>query len=442
MLLSGTVYPADWTAQVVPEATTDHLDPAAIGAARMTFYRKNARRFRLEEIAEWSNPAFLNRIGLTMEGRVTRAALLLLGRVESASLLSPHPAQLTWKLAGPEGACEHFGPPFLLSTNRLYHKIRNVPWPLLPEDLIEDPQVTYAPRVVLETLHNGIAHQDYTRNARVVVTEHPDRLVLGNAGSFFAGAPADYFGARKPPGRCRNPFLVRAMMELDMAGTPNSGIHGVFAEESARCVPLPDYDLRDPDAVTLTLHGRIFDSPYSRLLIRKRDLPMEDIVALDRMQKKLPIDEDTLSRLKRGNWIGESTFERDISPTPMPSASARVGYIRSCARDRASDKQKVMDYLEKFGSASREEIRKLFRDKESEVPLDPPKEKKINHLLTNLRRTGWMKNIGSRKAPKWLAVPPEKRRINAEKRRSRSQNKTQNKRRKGSAAPLGKGRPD
>jgi len=49
----------------------------------------------------------------------TRAALLLLGKAESTGLLSPHPAQLTWKLEGPEHAYEHFGPPFLLSTTRV-----------------------------------------------------------------------------------------------------------------------------------------------------------------------------------------------------------------------------------------------------------------------------------------------------------------------------------
>jgi ATP-dependent DNA helicase RecG len=43
-------------------------------------------------------------------------------------------------------------------------------------------------KIVLEALHNCIAHQDYGRNGRVVVTEQPDRLIFANEGGFFEGA--------------------------------------------------------------------------------------------------------------------------------------------------------------------------------------------------------------------------------------------------------------
>ena len=49
--------------------------------------------------------------------------------------------------------------------------------------------------------------------------------------------------------------------------------------------PLPDYDLSDANAVKLTLHGALVDEAYSRLLIQKTDLPLADILALDRVQK-------------------------------------------------------------------------------------------------------------------------------------------------------------
>jgi ATP-dependent DNA helicase RecG len=110
-------------------------------------------------------------------GQITRTTLLLLGKAESAGLLSPHPAQLTWKLEGPERAYEHFGPPFLLNTSRLYQRIRNIQLRLLPEDELLPIEVSkYDQKIVLEALHNCIVHQDYIRNGRVVVTEQPDRL--------------------------------------------------------------------------------------------------------------------------------------------------------------------------------------------------------------------------------------------------------------------------
>lgn len=88
-------------------------------------------------------------------------------------------------------ACyEHFGPPFLLSTTRLYQRIRNIQLRLLPQDELLRIEISkYDQKIVLEALHNCIAHQDYARNGRVEVKALPDRLVFENEGSFFEGHP-------------------------------------------------------------------------------------------------------------------------------------------------------------------------------------------------------------------------------------------------------------
>lgn len=89
---------------------------------------EDGKRVILFEIpaASWSLQTFLDRAKLTQDGKITRTTLLLLGRAESAWRLSPHPAQLTWKLDSEEKAYEHFSPPFLLATSLLYRRIRNI----------------------------------------------------------------------------------------------------------------------------------------------------------------------------------------------------------------------------------------------------------------------------------------------------------------------------
>jgi ATP-dependent DNA helicase RecG len=106
----------DWTAQLVPGATLVHLDEPAVQLARNAFAKKYANRFAAEEVMAWPVAAFLERAHLLRDGQITRGSLLLLGKSTSAHLLSPHPAQLTWKLEGPERAYEHFGLPFLVAT--------------------------------------------------------------------------------------------------------------------------------------------------------------------------------------------------------------------------------------------------------------------------------------------------------------------------------------
>lgn len=160
----------DWTAQTVTGASLDDLDEAAVRRARESFAKKYANRFSSDEVERWPLSVFLDRARITQDGQITRAALLLLGQAKSAWRLSPHPAQMSWKLDGPERAYEHFGPPFLLETTRLYQRIRNIQLRLLPDDQLLPVEVSkYDQKIVLEALHNCLAHQDYTRNGRVVV---------------------------------------------------------------------------------------------------------------------------------------------------------------------------------------------------------------------------------------------------------------------------------
>ena len=294
----------DWTAQLVPGATFAHLDEPALQLARNAFAKKYANRFSAEEVMAWPVAVFLERAHLLRDGQITRGTLLLLGKSTSAHLLSPHPAQLTWKLEGPERAYEHFGLPFLVATSELYQRIRNVQIRILPDNVLIPVEVSkYDRRVVLEALHNCIAHQDYSRSGRIVVTETPATLVFENEGQFFDGQPDDYIAGNKTPRRYRNPFLAQAMAELNMIDTMGYGIHWMHREQARRYFPMPDYDLSEAGAVRMTVYGSVVDLAYSRLLIQKTDLPLTDVLALDRVQKKLPIPTEAADRLRKFGLI-------------------------------------------------------------------------------------------------------------------------------------------
>ncbi len=393
----------DWSAQTVPTAALDSLDAAALHKARESFAKKYANRFAADEVMGWPITTFLDRCKLAKDGAITHAALLLLGRPESAHLLSPHPAQLTWKLEGPERAYEHFGPPFLLSSSLLYQKIRNVQIRILPEDQLVAVEVAkYDQRIVLEALHNCIAHQDYLRNGRIVVTELPDRLLLENEGDFFEGQPADYIAGTKTPRRYRNPFLAQAMAELNMIDTMGYGIHSIHLGQARRYFPMPDYDLSFPDAVKLTIHGRVVDPAYSRLLILNTDLPLGDILALDRVQKKLPLDDATARRLRRDGLIEGRKPRFHISAAIAKATARKAEYIRVKGQDDAFYKQMVIDYLERFGSASREDMDALLITKLGDGLSVEEKKTMVGNLLTSLSRAGRIRNAGSRKVPSWM----------------------------------------
>ena len=397
----------DWTAQIVPGATFAHLDEVAVAKARESFARKYANRIELAEVMGWPPSTFLDRARLTQNGQITRTTLLLLGKAEAAYLLSPHPAQLTWSLEGSERAYEHFGLPFLLTTTALYRRIRNIQLRILPQDELIPVEVPkYDQKIVLEALHNCIAHQDYRRDGRVVVKEQPDRLVFENEGGFFEGHPDEYIAGHKIPHRYRNPFLAQAMAELNMIDTMGYGIRDMYLGQARRYFPLPDYDLTVPGAVKITIYGGVVDIAYSRLLIQKTDLPLGDVLALDRVQKKLPIPDAAAAHLRKAGLIEGRKPNYFVSAEIAAATASKADYIRTRAQDDEFYAKLLTDYLAKFNEASRADINQLLLDKLSDALNDEQKYNKVSNLLGKLRRRGIIENTGSDTAPCWRLVPP------------------------------------
>lgn len=392
----------DWSSVIVPDATITDLDQAALRRAREAFVKKYAHRVPDADVLEWPTETLLDRARLTINGQMTRAALLLLGTPESAWRLSPNPVQMTWNLIGQESAYEHFGPPFLLNTTELFQRIRNIRIRLLPDDQLLPEEVSkYDQQAVLEALHNCIAHQDYSRNSRIVVTEYPDRLLFQNTGSFFEGHPDDYIQSTRVPLGYRNPFLVQAMVELNMIDTMGYGIRRMNNSQARRYLPLPDYDLSHRDTVKLVIHGGVVDSAYTRLLLMNTDLPFTDILALDRVQKKLTIPDDAVRRLREAKLIEGRRPHLHVAANVAAVTASKAEYIRTRAQDDEHYAKMITDYLRKFESASRKDIDSLIKDKLSEALDDSQKRNKISNLLTKMKRKGQIQNTGSKSYPRW-----------------------------------------
>ncbi len=174
----------DWSKVIVDDATIEDLDPEAIAVARKGFKERYPKLS--SEINSWTDTTFLDKAKLTIGGCVTRTALLLLGKEESAHLLG-HIAQIDWKLqTATESAAEVFSVPFLLSTSKVLAKIRNYRFKIYPDNTLIPTEVwKYDEMIILEALHNCIAHQRYQSNCRVIVTEKEECLEFWNAGLHF-----------------------------------------------------------------------------------------------------------------------------------------------------------------------------------------------------------------------------------------------------------------
>nr|WP_187364407.1 RNA-binding domain-containing protein [Massilia genomosp. 1] len=219
---------SDWTGEIVPNATLDDLDSAAVDAARKRFTEyllkaetDTSRHDQIRAEAQvWDTVTLLNKARITKAGRITRSALLLLGKDESAHFLSPVDAKLSWILRDAQHATvssHPYGVPFLLATDQVFRRIRNEPVEAMPDGTLFPVAVQrYDAWVIREALHNCVAHQDYRLGGKVNVVEYPDKVVFTNLGQFIPPSVEWMLEHQSPPEHYRNQWLIDGMIRLRM----------------------------------------------------------------------------------------------------------------------------------------------------------------------------------------------------------------------------------
>ena len=154
--------------------------------------------------------------------------------------------------------------------------------------------------------------------------------------------------------------------------------------------------------VKMTIYGSIVDPAYSRMLIQKTDMPWEDILLLDRVQKKLSLSDEAIKHLRRLGLIEGRKPNIHVSAKVAKVTASKAEYIKTRAQDDDYYMKLVTDFIKKFGKASREDIDKLLNGKLSDALDIEQKNKKIGNLLTKMRRSKVIFNNASRTAPEWL----------------------------------------
>jgi len=385
--IRGQILP-DWSAGICASATLDDLDPAAIAVARQNYKVKHPKL--ADEVDGWSDSVFLNKAKVTINGQVTRTAILLLGREESVHYLSPAQAQITWVLKDAQGNdkdYQHFYPPFLLQTEALFSRIRNLTYRYLQDNTLFPTEVEqYDAWVIRELLHNCVAHQDYSLHGRINVVEQDDSLLFSNPGGFIPKTVEHVITSDSPPDHYRNPFLAQAMVELNMIDTIGSGIRRVFNTQRARFFPLPDYNLIDDSRVKVKLFGKVLDENYTRMLMLHADLELSDVMALDRVQKHHTLSDAQFRSLKRKQLIEGRRPNLIVAAHIAEAAGEQATYIRNKSFDKQHYKKMVIEYLQKFGQASPKDIDSLLHDKLPDILVLEQKKNKVKNLLQEMSK--------------------------------------------------------
>lgn len=388
---------ADWSAVLVPDATIDDLDPMAIKVARVNYKSKFSDK--AAEADTWDDITFLNKAKITIKGKITRTAILLLGREESEHFISPAEAKIRWLLKDSQGNDKDYliaCCPLLLAVDKVFAKIRNTKYRYIKDGTLFPEEIDqYDPFTIREAINNCIAHQDYSKNGRINVVEQEDQLIFTNMGTFLPGDVEKVIRDDAPLEIYRNPFLVTAMFNLKMVDTAGGGIKKMFLAQRQRFFPLPEYDFSN-NRVKVTVVGKVLDMDFANLLANHKDLSLFEIMALDKVQKKKTLNDDEERTLKKHKLIEgrKPNFIIAASVTAALPDAKKAEYILRRGLDDKHYKEMIVQYLKKFGPCSKKQLVEMLWEKLPDV-LDVRKKKnKITNLLTALRVERRIKSAG------------------------------------------------
>lgn len=387
VILNEEIVHYDWSADIIEEADYSDLDEEALQKALDGYCERYPKR--AEEARNWSIGTFLDKAKVTKNGKITRTALLLLGKEESAHYLN-HPAEMVWKLqTGQERAAQIFYPPFLLSAVKLREEIRNYQIKIFPSNaLLPTPVPKYDQRSLLEALHNCIMHQDYTRKERIVVTEMADSVKFQNAGTFYEGQYSDYIEGKKTPTKYRNEFLKTAMLNLNMVDSQGFGIHDMFEHQRNRYLPMPDYDRSTNEHVVLIMPGQVINMEYSTALMENTTLDLTTVFLLDRVQRNKPINKEARTKLRELNLIEGRHPHIIISRKIAQLTNMEAEYTDLKGFDDNYYKDLILKSISDHEKLRRNIIDKLLCDKLPKTLNNSQKKNHIDYLLKSLRKAG------------------------------------------------------
>lgn len=400
----------DWSAEIVPDATIADLDELALATARIMYKKVHGSTIPANEIDEWSTEEFLSHSEMMRNGKITRAAILLLGNPVALQKIHPANAQITWVWKDKDGEIvdyEHYTIPYILAVDKIFAKIRNKTMRELPGGtLFPDTMKQYEDYSIREALHNCIAHQDYSLGGRITLVENEGFLYYSNRGSFIPGSVEKVLRDKGPQKDYRNTCLSHGMVHFNMIDTVGRGIPKLFKEQRRRFFPMPEYEIDDSaKTVSVTIYGIASDDAYTDLLKSDSTLSLMECLWLDAVRTHRPITKEAARHLKDKKLIEGKAPRYNIALSVAKKIQQIGQYTRETGLNKKAQVKLTLQLAFNAGPTGFKRA-VAFEIIEQSLPASMTKTQKLNyvsHMLRDMQSDGLLKKNDSGKS--WLITP-------------------------------------
>ena len=350
---------ADFSATICPTLTIDDLDQSALELLKSKYAEKQHN----ENFLTQTNEQILIDLDLFKDGKLTYAALILLGKPEKIKELLPQCAIHLEYRSNPASIQfdkrNLFAAPYFVLIEELWKIIdaRNKLKHIQIDSYIADiPELNN--KVIRESVNNAIAHRDYTKSSEIIIKQSPTVFSVSSHGGFPLGVNKDnILTVNSTP---RNRLLAEILTKTGLVERSGQGVDKIYYQTLSEGKEFPSYDDSDLFQVTINIPVLVkypvfalFIGNIQKVLSPENKLGVHHLTALVKIRERIELNErdmEVIPKLLEVGAIKQNKEEVWLSGE----------YTRLVEILEGSDIDKILAFVSENAPVKMREILQLF----------------------------------------------------------------------------------
>lgn len=396
----------DWTAEIIEHIRESALDSSAVDAA----FNDYCVRKKYSDDTRPTTAAFLEAIGATTNGSVTKSGLLFLGKPNDITKwLGTYEYRFTWRTASGELFHNVVWDDNLWNT---IQRIKDLFTSCNSEIPLEYAGKTHPCKLLDSTAFhecfmNAMVHRDYSIEGMVVVDYNYERMMVTNPGVFYGGVTAANISSHQP--RHRNKALAKLLMNFQLVDRAGMGVKRMNFGSLAYGREFPTFK-ESFDTVEVSLSAKaIIPEIFVKVQNSPDKFSLPDLVIFNSLYRIGYMDVIELARriaAHDGNaWATIKSSVKKHSELELCGTNKGIfvrfkpvwaNYFKAQnplkISQTSSKHAKLFDYLQEFTEASNENITQLLGHKNT------------THTSAFLKKATYTMRTGNGPSAKWSLI--------------------------------------
>lgn len=390
----------DFSQKICDGVSIDDLDDTAI--KRMV--EAYAKKQKNPQFLTLTKEQVLSDLDLVRDGKVTNAAVILLGKQEVIKRYIPQSCiQLEYRNEVTKIVFDQrvsFTGPFFNEADRLWETInlRNGSIPIQEGPFIFDIPY-FNQEVIREAINNAVAHRDYRLSGETVIKQYPSKLDIINPGRLPVGVTIQ--NLLTTPSTPRNRLLTDILQKTGIVERSGQGIDKIYYQTLKEGKSEPDYSKSDDFAVELNLSAVIENKAFALFIESVQTelhdgekLSVHEIIHLNEFRKgsrDFKVDKQVVNRLLEKALIEQKGKTKGTYYVLSKQYYEFVDEKGKYSKANIDEKQAflmILQHLKKFENAKMKDFVDLFHGGLTRKQVRTIVEKLVESKELNKQGTG------------------------------------------------------